>query len=126
MLLAAAAGAASILLHGDHMERVRERGAEVMPFSLDKTLHSFVKAPDGGVQSVLARDTTDVEQVELIRVHLREITKEFEQGRFTYPVAIHGEEMAGVNTLSENPPEVQCRVHDAAGRGVAHLPLRLP
>jgi hypothetical protein len=34
--------------------KVAARGAEVMPFDLDRTTHVFTKLPDGGVQTVTA------------------------------------------------------------------------
>ena len=49
---------------------VREAGAEVMPFDLDKTKHSFVKTDDGGVQTVSTLTKNYTEQVALVREHL--------------------------------------------------------
>ena len=56
--------------------QVREKGAEVMPFSLDRTVHTFDKTPAGGVQRVRTRGDA-VEQLERIRMHLRQIARSF-------------------------------------------------
>jgi len=81
---------------------VRTNGAAVMPFDLDKTTHSFVDTDGGGVQTVVARDETDAEQVRLIREHMTTIAAEFSAGRFDDPAMIHGTDMPGLKTLEQN------------------------
>lgn len=78
---------------------VAERGAQVMPFDLDATTHTFTKTEDGGVQTVVADDPTDASQIELIRQHLREERDNFARGDFNDPAAIHGHDMDGVADL---------------------------
>jgi hypothetical protein len=82
--------------------QVRENGAAVMPFDLDKTTHSFVDTDGGGVQTVVARDETDAEQVRLIREHMTTIAAEFSAGNFSDPAMIHGADMPGLKTLEQN------------------------
>lgn len=78
---------------------VAARGAEVMPFDLNKTTHTFERVADGGVQMVTANDPMDAEQVTLIRAHLQEETARFRQGDFSDPAQIHGENMPGLADL---------------------------
>lgn len=40
-------------------EEVERRGAQVMPFSLERTLHIFTKTKSGGIQQVVAKDQSD-------------------------------------------------------------------
>jgi hypothetical protein len=61
-------------------EEVAERGAEVMPFDLEKTTHVFEPTQTGGVQKVVADDPSDGEQIALIRAHLREEAGAFRRG----------------------------------------------
>ena len=42
--------------------KIAEKGAEVMPFDLEKTSHSFEKTETGGVQKVVATDRNDDKQ----------------------------------------------------------------
>lgn len=84
---------------------VAERGADVMPFSLDATTHRFQPTPDGGVQTVTADEPADGKEVELVRAHLREEAERFRQGDFDDPASIHGHDMAGLAVL---------RAHDGA------------
>lgn len=81
------------------LDEVAERGAHVMTFDLEKTIHVFTKTNEGGVQQVVAKDKSDSEQIRLIREHLSEISIEFRQGDFSRPAQIHGEDMPGLAEL---------------------------
>lgn len=78
---------------------VAARGADVMPFDLNKTTHTFERAADGGVQTVTANDPTDTEQIALIRAHLQQEAAKFTRGDFSDPAQIHGEDMPGLADL---------------------------
>ena len=102
IVLTAGVGGA-VVLSGDEQSRqaeVRERGAAVMPFSLDATTHTFKATPAGGVQTVVAKDPADVTNIRLIREHLREEASAFERGDFGDPATIHGDEMPGLRELA--------------------------
>jgi hypothetical protein len=79
---------------------VREKGAEVMPFDLDKTTHIFQKTDNGGVQQVIAKDAKDGKNISLIREHLKEEADNFQRGDYSDPAFIHGMNMAGLSDLS--------------------------
>ena len=83
-------------------ETVAARGATVMPFDLDATTHSFDATETGGVQTVVADDPTDNEQIALIRSHLQEEVRRFRRGDFGDPESIHGHDMPGLRTLTAN------------------------
>jgi hypothetical protein len=85
-------------------EEVAKRGAEVMPFSLKRTVHIFAKTKSGGIQEVLAKDPSDTPQIMLIREHLSKISKEFAQGDFSDPAKIHGNDMPGLQELERARP----------------------
>lgn len=86
------------------LDKVAERGAHVMPFDLEKTVHVFTKTDSGGVQKVTVKNISDQEQVSLIRVHLSEIASEFKQGNFSSPEKIHGGDMPGLSELKVAKP----------------------
>lgn len=103
LLFAGAAGvfALSGLFTGhDHtrQDEVAARGAEVMPFDLERTTHHFEARPWGGVQTVVA-DDLDAEQIEFVRAHLRDEAARFARGDFDDPMAIHGHEPPGLAEL---------------------------
>lgn len=80
---------------------VAARGAEVMPFDLERTTHIFDDRPDGGLQQVRADDPADSAQIALIRSHLQEQAARFQRGDFGAPATIHGETMPGLAALRE-------------------------
>ena len=85
-------------------EEVANRGAQVMPFSLERTVHIFTKTKSGGLQQVIAKDPSDTPQIDLIRDHLSMISKQFAQGNFAAPASIHGSDMPGLAELEKARP----------------------
>ena len=103
-------------------EAVAQRGADVMPFDLERTTHRFSKRPFGGIQTVVADDVTDDEQVRLVREHLRKEAAAFRAGRFDDPARIHGMEMPGLAELRESSGRLDIGYADV--RGGARLTFR--
>jgi hypothetical protein len=66
----------------ERQQLVAERGANVMPFDLDATTHIFEPTATGGVQTVVADDPSDTEQVGRVRDHLRRERDQFSVGEF--------------------------------------------
>jgi hypothetical protein len=100
--LAAGGAVAAIALTGGDQTRqhaVAERGAKVMPFSLEATTHVFDATATGGTQRVVADEPGDREQIRLVREHLRKEAEAFQRGDFGDPATIHGQEMPGLAAL---------------------------
>lgn len=93
---------------------VAERGARVMPFSLDATTHVFDATRTGGVQRVVAHDPRDARQIGLIRGHLRKEAAAFRRGDFGDPASIHGESMPGLATLEAGYERIDVIYRDRA------------
>lgn len=83
---------------------VERRGAQVMPFSQELTLHIFTKTNSGGIQQVIVKNSSDTGQIRLIREHLSKISKEFAHGNFSDPAKIHGNDMPGLKALEKARP----------------------
>lgn len=83
---------------------VAKLGADVMPFNLQATTHIFTKMKDGGTQRVIAKDESDAKQIRLVREHLQQIQKQFQEGDFSGPSHIHGNEMPGLAQLKAAKP----------------------
>jgi hypothetical protein len=88
---------------------VAEKGARVMPFDLAKTTHVFESLPDGGLQTVTAKDPGDILQIRLIREHLRAESERFPKGDFEDPMAIHGHDMPGIAELRAGAGKFEVR-----------------
>jgi hypothetical protein len=99
----AAAPQAPAPASADRQHEVREKGAEVMPFSLDQTLHTFDKTDTGGVQRVRASNAA-VDQVAMIRSHLSSIAQSFNARDFSAPAHIHGADMPGMAEMKAAKP----------------------
>lgn len=80
-------------------EEVATRGAQVMPFDLEQTMHVFQLLADGGRQTVTAKDPANSQQITLIQAHLQEEAEKFRRGDFSDPAKIHGEDMPGLAAL---------------------------
>lgn len=104
MLLMALSAQAVEKAAEERLDEVAKRGAHVMPFSLEQTTHIFSKTEKGGLQQVIAKDSSNIEQIKLIREHLSKISKEFIQGDFSDPAKIHGEGMPGLAELRRTQP----------------------
>lgn len=88
-------------------EEVAARGAEVMPFDLERTTHIFEPLDDGGIQRVTADDATDREQISLIREHLAKEADAFARGDFSDPERIHGDNMPGLRELRSGYEDIE-------------------
>jgi hypothetical protein len=88
---------------------VAARGAEVMPFDLERTTHVFEKLDDGGLQTVRADDPSDAAQVQLIQAHLTEEAEKFRRGDFSDPMTIHGHAMPGLAELRAGAGRIDVR-----------------
>jgi hypothetical protein len=126
MAVALAAGALSgaiavVVVRGgpgpSRQDVVAERGAEVMPFDLDATTHHFEPTADGGIQSVVADDPGDDDQVALIRAHLQDEADRFRAGDFGDPAHIHGDAMPGLDVLTAHAEDVDLAYQDLSAGG---------
>jgi len=96
-------------------QEVRDKGAKVMPFSLDATVHRFDKTDTGGVQQVLVRGKRS-DQIDMIRSHLHEIAQAFQARDFSKPMHIHGTDMPGLETMkAAGPGELDVAYHELEG-----------
>jgi len=84
----------------ERQAEVAERGAQVMPFDLEASTHTFTETADGGFQVVTADDPAGETQIQLIREHLSDERDNFSNGDFDDPARIHGHDMPGVAALA--------------------------
>lgn len=81
-------------------EQVHHMGSDVMPFDLTKTTHIFNMTETGGIQQVVAKDATDLEQIALIQQHVEHEAMQFRAGNFADPASLHGDTMPGLQALT--------------------------
>jgi hypothetical protein len=112
LLLTAAAADPTNDTATPRQSEVREKGAQVMPFSLEQTLHTFDKTDSGGVQRVRVRNAAP-DQVAMIRSHLSSIAQSFAARDFSAPAHIHGADMPGMAEMkAAKPDELAVSYHE--------------
>jgi len=80
-------------------EQVHKMSHNVMPFDMSKTVHIFRMTESGGVEQVIARDSSESAQVALIQQHLRYEAERFQHGDYSDPAMLHGQDMPGLKEL---------------------------
>src|SRR5689334_11566096 len=78
-----------------HDQAVKDRGAHVMGFDQDATVHHFRLHPDGGSIDIAVKNAGDTANRDAIRGHLPHITQMFSDGNFEAPLLIHGTDVPG-------------------------------
>ena len=91
----------------DRQGMIHAMGAQVMPFDLGKTLHVFEMTESGGIQQVVIRNPTDLDQVPLIQQHLRHEAMRFARGDYSDPTSLHGAEMPGLQELTAGAARIK-------------------
>ncbi len=104
--------ATGVFASHSRQEEVAERGAGVMPFDLEETTHIFEPKDNGGVQTVVADDPADDEQVSLVQEHLREEADKFSRGDLSDPASIHGQDMPGLKELESGASKISISYTD--------------
>jgi hypothetical protein len=85
---------------GHSHDQVKERGAHVMGFDQDATVHHFRLHPDGGAIDIAAKNAADTANRDAIRSHLPHIAQMFAGGNFEAPMLIHATDVPGTGRMS--------------------------
>jgi hypothetical protein len=83
-----------------HDQGVKERGAHVMGFDQDKTVHHFRLHPDGGAIDIAVKDGSDAANRDAIRSHLPHIAQMFGDGNFEAPMLVHDTDVPGTKQMA--------------------------
>jgi hypothetical protein len=138
LLLAGLASTAALgATQHQHHDAVAARGAAVMGFDQQQTVHRFVLYEDGGAIDVSVRDAADATNLAAIRSHLPHIAVMFAGGRFDAPMLVHATDVPGTTEMAalkdrisyeytETPRggRVDIRARDRDAAGAVHRFLR--
>lgn len=101
----------------DHHAAVDARGARVMGFDQQRTVHHFRLHPDGGGIDVAVKDPADRANRDAIRAHLPHIASMFAAGDFQAPMLMHATEVPGTADLTRLKDAVAWRYAETASGG---------
>jgi hypothetical protein len=92
----------------DHHRAMNERGAMVMGFDQEKTIHHFHLYDDGGAIDIAVKEASDTKNLDAIRAHLPHIAAMFGAGNFGAPMLIHDSgAVPGADILKERKDEIR-------------------
>lgn len=96
---------------------VKERGAHVMGFDQDKTVHHFRLHADGGSIDIAVKDANDTANRDAIRSHLPHIAQMFGDGNFEAPMLIHDTDVPGTKQMAALKNRLRFVYVETAGGG---------
>ena len=98
-------------------QAVKERGAHVMGFDQDATVHHFRLHADGGSIDIAVTDRNDSTNRDAIRSHLPHIAEMFGDGNFEAPMLIHATDVPGTKTMAALKDRVRFVYVETPGGG---------
>jgi len=112
----------ALLTGQDPHQGVNDRGAMVMGFDQDKTVHHFHLYEDGGAIDILVKDAADTKDRDGIRSHLPHITMMFGTGNFDAPMLVHDtKNVPGIATLVARKDEIRYTYADTPRGGRVNI-----
>ena len=81
-------------------QAINDRGAHVMGFDQDATVHHFRLHADGGSIDIAAKNRNDAANRDAIRSHLPHIAAMFGDGNFEAPMLIHQANVPGTDKMA--------------------------
>ena len=108
----------------DHARGVQARGDRGMGLSHEKTTHHFRMTEEGGSIEVTAKDPSDAESRDQIRMHLAHIAKAFASGDFEIPMFVHDTVPPGVSTMKRRREAIEYRYEEIAGGARVRISTR--
>ncbi|MEP6946426.1 MAG: hypothetical protein ABJA02_10950 [Acidobacteriota bacterium] len=110
----------------DHHADVMKNGEKAMGFSQTATTHHFLQLADGGAIQVEANDPKDTANRDAVRGHLAMITKQFGEGIFTTPFAVHGTVPDGVPEMDKLKADIKYTYEETANGARVHISTANP
>ena len=112
--------------HDAHHAAVDARGARVMGFDQQRTVHRFLLHPDGGAIDVSVKDAGDRVNRDAIRAHLPHVASMFAAGDFQAPMLVHGVDVPGTAELARLKTAIAWTYRETPGGGRVDVVTRDP
>lgn len=101
----------------DPHAQMNARGAHVMGFDQDKTVHQFRLHADGGAIDVRVKDRADRDNLAAIRAHLPHLAAMFNDGNFDAPMLIHATDVPGTRAMTAAAGRIRFAYVETSGGG---------
>lgn len=111
---AAAAAPDAHAAHGTDaaLDQVDARGDLVMGFAHSAATHRFRLSAAGGAIELLVVDPADAATLGQVRAHLKKVAADFGAGDFAMPLAIHGRQPTGLETMRAKGAAIRYRYRE--------------
>jgi hypothetical protein len=112
------AGIVALAASQDHHAAMDKRGAMVMGFDQERTVHHFLLLADGGAIDVGVRNLSDTTNRDAIRSHLPHIAAMFGDGNFEAPMLVHdSRSVPGTTVMAARKQAIRYQYVETAAGG---------
>lgn len=98
-----------------------ERGNVAMGFNQTKIHHHFMSTTTGGEIMIMSENMSDVQTINEIKNHVKDIQYEFSQGNFTKPFYIHAQTVPGTDIMTAKMNLIHYSIKDIDGGSILIL-----
>ena len=98
-----------------------ERGNVAMGFNQTKIHHHFMSTKTGGEIMIMSTNMSDIQTINEIKNHVKDIQYEFSHGNFTKPFYIHAQIVPGTDVMTEKKNLINYSIKDIDGGSVLIL-----
>jgi hypothetical protein len=98
-----------------------ERGNVAMGFNQTKIHHHFMSTTTGGEIMIMSTNMSDIQTIDEIKNHVKDIQAEFSQGNFTKPFYIHAQIVPGTDVMTAKKNLINYSIKDIDGGSVLIL-----
>jgi hypothetical protein len=111
----------SHLMENHNFTQMIQRGNIAMGFDQNKICHEFSSTMDGGHIKITSLDENDIQTINQIRNHTRDILNDFAEGNFTKPFFIHEQSVPGTDAMVQNKDQIQYKIQDLNNGSILFL-----
>ncbi len=106
---------------GFNQTAMLERGDIAMGFNQSMIHHHFMSTATGGQIMIMSENMSDIQTINEIKSHVRDIKYQFSQGNFTKPFYIHAQIVPGTDVMAAKKDLINYSIKDIDGGSVLIL-----
>ena len=106
---------------GFNQTAMLERGNIAMGFNQSMIHHHFMSTTTGGEIMIMSENMSDVQTINEIKNHVKDIQYQFSQGNFTKPFYIHAQIVPGTDIMAAKKDLINYSIKDIDGGSVLIL-----